>query len=209
MEPLSNLGCATCADMRREILALQRRLGITMVYVTHDQTEAMGMADQIILLRDGRVEQVTCAAGRGLCRARHHLRHASFHRHAADEPVFPLERRETGMVLRGTGRPGRGALRGWRHDRRPAASNTFGWPRPAFPRSLAIRNILGADTVMACRAGDAEPACAAAGTCFIFPPGTPVRLALDESVHLFDTANGKRAALQGGTRRRRQRAEQC
>ena len=42
------------ADMRREILALQRRLGITMLYVTHDQTEAMGMADQIVLLRDGR-----------------------------------------------------------------------------------------------------------------------------------------------------------
>ena len=43
-EPLSNLDAQLRADMRREILALQRRLGITMLYVTHDQTEAMGMA---------------------------------------------------------------------------------------------------------------------------------------------------------------------
>jgi sn-glycerol 3-phosphate transport system ATP-binding protein len=43
--------------MRREIRALQRRLGITMVYVTHDQVEAMTMADQVILMRAGRIEQ--------------------------------------------------------------------------------------------------------------------------------------------------------
>src|SRR6202012_4689225 len=56
-EPLSNLDAQLRADMRREILALQRRLGITMLYVTHDQTEAMSMADQIVLLRDGHIEQ--------------------------------------------------------------------------------------------------------------------------------------------------------
>ena len=56
-EPLSNLDAQLRADMRREILALQRRLGITMLYVTHDQTEAMTMADQVVLLRAGRVEQ--------------------------------------------------------------------------------------------------------------------------------------------------------
>jgi sn-glycerol 3-phosphate transport system ATP-binding protein len=44
--------------MRREIRALQQRLGITMVYVTHDQTEAMTMADRVVLLRNGRIEQV-------------------------------------------------------------------------------------------------------------------------------------------------------
>jgi sn-glycerol 3-phosphate transport system ATP-binding protein len=56
-EPLSNLDAQLRAEMRREILALQRRLGITMLYVTHDQTEAMGMADQVILLRGGLIEQ--------------------------------------------------------------------------------------------------------------------------------------------------------
>jgi sn-glycerol 3-phosphate transport system ATP-binding protein len=56
-EPLSNLDAQLRAEMRREIRALQRRLGITMLYVTHDQVEAMTMADRVILLRAGRVEQ--------------------------------------------------------------------------------------------------------------------------------------------------------
>ncbi len=56
-EPLSNLDAQLRAEMRREIRALQQKLGITMVYVTHDQSEAMSMADQVILMRDGRVEQ--------------------------------------------------------------------------------------------------------------------------------------------------------
>ena len=57
-EPLSNLDAQLRGEMRREIRGLQRRLGITMVYVTHDQTEAMTMADQVVLLRNGRIEQV-------------------------------------------------------------------------------------------------------------------------------------------------------
>jgi sn-glycerol 3-phosphate transport system ATP-binding protein len=56
-EPLSNLDAQLRAEMRAEIRALQRRLGLTMVFVTHDQTEAMSMADRIILMREGRVEQ--------------------------------------------------------------------------------------------------------------------------------------------------------
>jgi sn-glycerol 3-phosphate transport system ATP-binding protein len=44
--------------MRDEIQRLQRGLGLTMVYVTHDQTEAMSMADQVILLKDGKIVQV-------------------------------------------------------------------------------------------------------------------------------------------------------
>jgi len=56
-EPLSNLDAQLRGDMRREIRALQRRLGMTMLYVTHDQVEAMTMADQIILMRAGRIEQ--------------------------------------------------------------------------------------------------------------------------------------------------------
>jgi sn-glycerol 3-phosphate transport system ATP-binding protein len=56
-EPLSNLDAQLRVEMRREIRDLQRRLGITMVYVTHDQVEAMTMADQVILMRDGQIEQ--------------------------------------------------------------------------------------------------------------------------------------------------------
>jgi sn-glycerol 3-phosphate transport system ATP-binding protein len=56
-EPLSNLDAQLRADMRREIRALQQQLGMTMVYVAHDQVEAMTMADQIVLLNRGCVEQ--------------------------------------------------------------------------------------------------------------------------------------------------------
>ena len=56
-EPLSNLDAQLRHEMRREIRGLQQELGITMVYVTHDQTEAMSMADQVVLMQAGRIVQ--------------------------------------------------------------------------------------------------------------------------------------------------------
>jgi sn-glycerol 3-phosphate transport system ATP-binding protein len=63
-EPLSNLDAQLRQEMRHELRDLQQRLGLTVVYVTHDQTEAMSMADQVVLLNKGRIEQ--CAAPREL-----------------------------------------------------------------------------------------------------------------------------------------------
>ena len=57
-EPLSNLDAELRVGMRAELAQLHRRLGTTMIYVTHDQVEAMTMADKIVVLRAGRVEQV-------------------------------------------------------------------------------------------------------------------------------------------------------
>ena len=57
-EPLSNLDAKLRVQMRTEIKALHQRLGTTTVYVTHDQVEAMTMADRIVVLKDGVVEQV-------------------------------------------------------------------------------------------------------------------------------------------------------
>ncbi len=57
-EPLSNLDAELRVHMRAEISGLHKRLGNTMIYVTHDQIEAMTLADKIVVLRDGRVEQV-------------------------------------------------------------------------------------------------------------------------------------------------------
>jgi multiple sugar transport system ATP-binding protein len=57
-EPLSNLDAELRVSMRSEITGLHRRLGSTMIYVTHDQVEAMTMADKIVVLRQGRVEQI-------------------------------------------------------------------------------------------------------------------------------------------------------
>lgn len=56
-EPLSNLDAQLRQQMRSEIRALQQRLGMTMIYVTHDQVEAMTMADHVVLMNQGRVEQ--------------------------------------------------------------------------------------------------------------------------------------------------------
>ena len=57
-EPLSNLDAKLRVQMRTEIKALHQRLGTTTVYVTHDQVEAMTMADRIVVLKDGLIEQV-------------------------------------------------------------------------------------------------------------------------------------------------------
>lgn len=57
-EPLSNLDAKLRARMREEISLLQRRIGKAMLYVTHDQTEAMTLADRIVIMRDGRVQQI-------------------------------------------------------------------------------------------------------------------------------------------------------
>src|SRR4029077_618585 len=57
-EPLSNIDANLRAQLRAEIRSLQLRLRITTVYVTHDQLEAMTMGDQIVVMRDGKVEQI-------------------------------------------------------------------------------------------------------------------------------------------------------
>ncbi|MGR3485000.1 MAG: ABC transporter ATP-binding protein [Paracoccaceae bacterium] len=57
-EPLSNLDAKLRVQTRAEIVRLQRRIGTTTIYVTHDQTEALTMADRIVVMRGGRIQQV-------------------------------------------------------------------------------------------------------------------------------------------------------
>ena len=57
-EPLSNLDAKLRVQMRTEIAKLHNRIGTTTIYVTHDQTEAMTMADRIVLLKDGEAQQI-------------------------------------------------------------------------------------------------------------------------------------------------------
>ncbi len=57
-EPLSNLDAQLRVEMRRQIKALQRELAVTSLYVTHDQVEAMTMADRLIVLKDGKIQQI-------------------------------------------------------------------------------------------------------------------------------------------------------
>ena len=57
-EPLSNLDAKLRTQMRAEIKRLHKRLGVTSIYVTHDQVEAMTLADKIVVMHDGRIEQI-------------------------------------------------------------------------------------------------------------------------------------------------------
>ncbi len=186
-EPLSNLDAQLRADMRREILALQRRLGITMLYVTHDQTEAMGMADQIVLLRDGRIEQdappanVYARPATAFC--------ASF---IGTPPMnlFPLEQRDAGMVLRGTDGP----------ILMPRIAGQFlGGIRPesfrlaghGIPARVRHAEYLGADTVVSCSVGDVTLLARLPGRA-VLADDAQVHLATEEPVHVFDVTSGQR-----------------
>jgi multiple sugar transport system ATP-binding protein len=62
-EPLSNLDAKLRIETRAELIKLHRRLGITTIYVTHDQVEAMTMGDRIAVMRDGRIQQVDAPLG--------------------------------------------------------------------------------------------------------------------------------------------------
>jgi sn-glycerol 3-phosphate transport system ATP-binding protein len=187
-EPLSNLDAQLRADMRREILALQRRLGITMLYVTHDQTEAMGMADQIVLLRDGHIEQDAPPAE---IYARPATSFAASFIGTPPMNLFPLERRGGGMVMRGTDGP---------ILTPPTEGEWLGGFRPegfrladqGIPAVVKHAEYLGADTVLACAIGDVTLLARLPGR-VVLADGTPVRLASDEPIHLFDAATGYRS----------------
>ena len=186
-EPLSNLDAQLRADMRREILALQRRLGITMLYVTHDQTEAMGMADQIVLLRDGRIEQDAPPVE---VYAQPATRFVASFIGTPPMNLFPLERHGDGMVLRGTNGPvlapplGHDALGGIRPEDLSAAD-------AGIPAVVKHAEYLGADTVLACAAGAATLLARLPGHVML-PEGAPVFLATDKALHVFDAATGRR-----------------
>ena len=187
-EPLSNLDAQLRADMRREILALQRRLGITMLYVTHDQTEAMGMADQIVLLRDGHVEQdappaeIYARPATSFCR--------KLHRHAADELVSAGTARQRHGGARHRW-PDPGATVGRRTPGRHSSGESCDFAEQGIPARVRHAEYLGADTVVACTVGDV-PLLARLPGRVVLADGTPVCLATEEPIHLFDAASGQR-----------------
>ena len=73
-EPLSNLDAKLRVQMRAEIASLQRQLGVTTIYVTHDQIEALTMGDRVAVLKDGVLQQVDAprrsTTGRSTCSSR-------------------------------------------------------------------------------------------------------------------------------------------
>ena len=171
-EPLSNLDAQLRLDMRREIRAIQQRLGVTMVYVTHDQTEAMTMADQVILLRAGRVEQ---DAAPEVLYARPATAFAA--RFIGTPPMNVLACAD-GRVLLGM-RP---------EDVRLAAADEPG----AVPVVVQTVEYLGADSILTATLGAQSIAARTAGR-LALAPGTRVHLAWPrDAVHVFDAETGRR-----------------
>ena len=171
-EPLSNLDAQLRLDMRREIRGLQQSLGITMVYVTHDQTEAMSMADQVILLREGRVEQ--------------------------DAPPEALYARPaTAFAARFIGTPPMNVLA--LEDRRRLLGVRpedvrIGADRKPGAVEATVRSIeyLGADSILMCAIGAQALAVRAPGR-IALAPGARVHLAwAPEAAHVFDAETGRR-----------------
>jgi sn-glycerol 3-phosphate transport system ATP-binding protein len=188
-EPLSNLDAQLRQEMRREIRALQQALGITMVYVTHDQIEAMTMADQVILMREGRIEQDASPAE---LYARPATVFAA--RFIGTPPMNIVELTDApgGAVVRGTDGPavspgkGRGVLLGVRPE---DVALTGG---PGVTARVTTVEYLGADSIVTCAAGAQTLAARTAGRVEL-APGVPVTLAWKpEATHLFDATSGTR-----------------
>lgn len=195
-EPLSNLDAQLRQEMRREIRVLQQQLGMTLIYVTHDQTEAMSMADQVVLLRHGRIEQ------RG---APHTLYATPSTRFAASfigtPPMHLLKLVRHGDALVPAGQTGPAlapsgsrdaALLGLRPEHvRAVAPTAVG----AVLATVSAVEYLGADTLVACALGDAGEIATRVPGHRPFLPGDAIGLQWDAAdQHLFDATSGERVS---------------
>jgi len=176
--------------MRVEIRALQQRLGMTVVYVTHDQVEAMSMADRVILIREGRIEQEGSPAE---LYARPATTFAARFIGTPAMNLLALEDGAQGAVIRGApdaavlpGR-GRGRTLGVRPEHIRIVADKAG-----IPAVVTSAEYHGADTVITALAGTESLLVRAPGQ-LALSAGAPVRLAwAPESIHLFDAGTGVR-----------------
>jgi multiple sugar transport system ATP-binding protein len=196
-EPLSNLDAKLRVAMRTEIKELHQRLKTTSIYVTHDQIEAMTMADQIVVMRDGVVEQ----RGRPLELYDHpaNLFVAGFIgspsmnflpgklRRASGRAEVELEGGMRVPVPRdAAGDDGQAVIFGTRPEHLELASAGAG-----LPAEVVVVEPTGADTQVFAKIGAAEVT-AVFRERHEFRAGEAIRLAPDhERAHLFDAASGK------------------
>lgn len=168
-EPLSNLDAKLRHEMRAEIRALQQRIGMTMVYVTHDQTEAMTMADRVVLMRDGRVEQ-------------------------SGSPEDLYQKPETTFAARFIGTPPMNVI--FADERQIGVRPEHIRVVPvggSLARVKAVEH-LGADSIITCEVGDQAIAVRQEGFSKI-SPGEEIRISWDTgNEHHFDAATGHRLA---------------
>ncbi|MYM54637.1 ATP-binding cassette domain-containing protein [Rhodobacteraceae bacterium GS-10] len=181
-EPLSNLDAKLRQTMRTELRALQRELGFTMIYVTHDQVEAITMADQVVLMNGGKVEQAASP------RALYERPATPFAARFIGTPpmnVIPATALgEAGAKLQA--QAGRRLLAGLRPEAlHPCADS-------ALRLSVTGAEYLGADALVQGRLGVAQVVLRAPGHA-LPAPGETIPLALaPRDLHLFDAETGGR-----------------
>ncbi len=189
-EPLSNLDAKLRHEMRVEIRALQKRLGMTVVYVTHDQTEAMSMADKVILMREGRIEQ------EGSPDQLYERPESVFSAQFIGTPpmnILDLIDGPRGGALEGAEQHpminGNGAAfkAGVRPEHITISEN-------GVPASLVAADYLGADSIVTAKIGPQELVIRLPGHVRI-DDGERVNLSWpQDAVHVFDAATGRRAS---------------
>jgi len=191
-EPLSNLDAQLRHGMRVEIRALQQRLGMTVVYVTHDQVEAMSMADRVVLMREGRIEQEGSpeelyARPASVFAARFIGTPAMNLAALADGPQGAVIRGAPGTAVL----PGRGAGRmlGLRPEHIELVA------QDGVPGSVTSAEYHGADSVLTVRVGEESLLVRAPGRVRL-GEGAEVRLGWKaDAMHLFDAASGARVDM--------------
>jgi multiple sugar transport system ATP-binding protein len=194
-EPLSNLDAKLRVQMRTEIRSLHDRLKVTTIYVTHDQIEAMTMADKIVVLRDGRVEQ----AGRpmDLYTRPANLFVATF-LGSPEMNLLPATRNANGLDLGGDGKlsDGDGFSKIGSRDItigvRPHDIVLESAGQANLNAKVATVERTGAETVVTCILSSGRNICAAIPGQFDVNVGERVGLGFNPSrLHYFDAKNGK------------------
>ncbi len=198
-EPLSNLDAKLRGQMRVEIKRLQRRLGVTSIYVTHDQLEAMTLADMLVVMNAGHVEQIGDPI---------HLYEVPATRFVAQfigAPPMNMLEVKPGAAPAGIGGldklpiPPAGAHLGIRPEHLVVANG--GAPAGGIRLDIAVDAVeaVGAETYVYGRLGGAGPAvtCREAGKVMIAPGTTRAFAAARKDLHVFDLATGQRLPVAG------------
>jgi multiple sugar transport system ATP-binding protein len=199
-EPLSNLDAKLRVAMRAEIKALHQRLKTTTVYVTHDQIEAMTMADRIVVMHDGKIEQI--GAPLELYDRPDNLFVAQFIGSPAMNIVNGTLRRANGHayveagggtrwpIARGPGADGQAVTLGVRPEHLTVTDASG----DAVAGEIIVVEPMGAETELLIQAGESQVTLLTNGRPNV-NPGERIGLALDPAaIHLFDQKTGQRLA---------------
>ena len=198
-EPLSNLDAQMRTEMRGEIKRLHQRLGATMIYVTHDQVEAMTLADKMAVLDQGRVIQFDTP---------HNIYHQPSHQFVASFTGSPpmnlirVESQQGRLMIRDSKTPLEIShpsaqllgihefVMGIRPEQLTVQAQ--GPHDMTFEGTVMLTELLGSETLIRVALGDQTAMCRVTGE-FFAKPGEPLRLHCDpQCVHVFDPQTGVR-----------------